>query len=58
MISRQAHGRCFLDLAAALPFTHQRRSPEFSDLYSIPVDKVKDVKIVRTVVGGKMVHGA
>jgi predicted amidohydrolase YtcJ len=26
------------------------------DLYSIPIDKVKDVKIVRTVVGGKTVY--
>jgi predicted amidohydrolase YtcJ len=26
------------------------------DLYSIPVDKIKDVKIVRTVVGGKTVY--
>ena len=26
------------------------------DLYSIPVDRIKDVKIVRTVVGGKMVY--
>jgi predicted amidohydrolase YtcJ len=27
-----------------------------SDLYSIPIDKFKDVKIVRTVVGGKTVY--
>jgi len=26
------------------------------DLHSIPVDKIKDVKIVRTVVGGKAVY--
>jgi predicted amidohydrolase YtcJ len=26
------------------------------DFYSIPVDKIKDVKIVRTVVGGKTVY--
>ena len=26
------------------------------DLYSIPVDRIKDVKIVRTVVGGKTVY--
>lgn len=26
------------------------------DLYSMPVNKIKDVKIVRTVVGGKMVY--
>jgi len=26
------------------------------DLYSIPVDKIKDVKIIRTVVGGKTVY--
>jgi predicted amidohydrolase YtcJ len=28
------------------------------DLYSIPVDRIKDVKIVRTVVGGKTVYEA
>ena len=28
------------------------------DLYSIPVDKIKDVKIIRTVVGGKTVYEA
>jgi predicted amidohydrolase YtcJ len=28
------------------------------DFYSIPVDKIKDVKIVRTVVGGKTVYEA
>jgi len=26
------------------------------DLYSIPVDKIKDVKVIRTVVGGKTVY--
>ncbi len=26
------------------------------DLYSIPVDRIKDIKIVRTVVGGKVVY--
>jgi predicted amidohydrolase YtcJ len=26
------------------------------DLYSIPADRIKDVKIVRTVVGGKVVY--
>jgi len=26
------------------------------DLYSIPVDTIKDVKIIRTVVGGKTVY--
>ena len=26
------------------------------DLHAIPVDKIKDVKIVRTVVGGKTVY--
>jgi predicted amidohydrolase YtcJ len=28
------------------------------DLYSIPVDRIKDIKIVRTVVGGKTVYEA
>jgi predicted amidohydrolase YtcJ len=28
------------------------------DLHAIPPDKIKDVKIVRTVVGGKTMHQA